>query len=140
LTLALGITVPVNATAPAILTQDPSGTGQAAAINQDGTVNSIANPAKPGSIVSLYVTGAGATPDGDGAVATSARSGTVVQVVAGNPYQAATVLYSGSSPGTLSAITQINVQLPAGVTGDHVPIYFLVGGLSSQSGVTIAVK
>jgi uncharacterized protein (TIGR03437 family) len=50
------------------------------------------------------------------------------------------VLYAGSSPGTISAVIQINVQLPAGVTGDHVPIYFLVGGLSSQSGVTVAVK
>jgi uncharacterized protein (TIGR03437 family) len=139
-TAALAVTVPVNATAPAILTQDPSGIGQAAAVNLIETVNSIANPANSGSIVSLYVTGAGATADGDGAIATSARPGTAVQVVAGNPYQAAAVLYAGPSPGTISAITQIVVQLPAGVTGDHVPIYFLAGGLSSQSGVTIAVK
>ena len=114
--------------------------GEAAAINLDGTVNSIASPAKAGSIVCLYVTGAGATADGDGAVATSPKPGTAVQVVAGNPYQAAAVLYAEPSPGTISAVTQINVQLPAGVTGDHVPIYFLAGGLSSQSGVTIAVK
>jgi len=134
------ITVPINATAPAILTQDPSGIGQAAAVNPDGTVNSIASPAIAGSIVSLYVTGAGATADGDGAVATSAKPGTAVQVVVGNPYQTAAVLYAGPSPGTISAITQINVQLPVGVTGDAVPIYFLAGGLSSQSGVTIAVK
>lgn len=140
LTPAFAATVPVNATAPAIFTQDPSGIGQAAAVNLDGTVNSITNPAKAGSIVSLYVTGAGATADGDGAVATSAKPGTAVQVVAGNPYQAAAVLYAGPSPGTISAVTQINVQLPAGVTGDQVPIYFLAGGLSSQSGVTIAVK
>ena len=61
-------------------------------------------------------------------------------MVAGSPYQIATVLYAGPSPGTISAVTQINVQLPPGVTGDHVPIYFLAAGLSSQSGVTIAVK
>jgi uncharacterized protein (TIGR03437 family) len=140
LTPASAVTVPVNATAPAILTQDPSGIGQAAAVNLDGTVNSITSPAKAGSIVSLYVTGAGATADGDGAVATSARPGTEVHVVAGNPYQAAAILYAGPSPGTISAVTQINVKLPAGVTGDHVPIYFLAGGLSSQSGVTITVK
>jgi len=127
LTPALPLIVPVNATAPAILTQDGSSSGQAAAVNQDGVVNSIASPAKAGSMVSLYVTGAGTT-------------GTVVQVVAGKPYQAASVLYTGPSPGVISAVTQINVQLPDGVTGDHVPIYFLAGGLSSQSGVTIAVK
>ena len=56
----------------------------------DGTVNSITSPAKEGSIVSLYVTGAGSYSDGDGAVATSAKPGTAVQVVARNPYQAAT--------------------------------------------------
>ncbi len=140
LTPAIAVSVPVNATAPAILTQDSSGIGQAVAINLDGTVNSITSPAKAGSIVSLYVTGAGATADGDGAIATSAKPGTAVRVVAGNPYQAADVLYAGPSPGIISAVTQINVQLPAGVTGDHVPIYFLAGGLSSQSGVTVAVK
>jgi len=137
---AVSITLPVNATAPAILTRDPSGIGQAAAVNQDGAVNSIAKPAAARSIVSLYVTGAGATGDGDGAVAKSAKPGTAVQVVVGNPYQTANVLYAGPSPGTISAVTQINVQLPEGVTGDHVPVYFLAGGLSSQSGVTIAVK
>ena len=89
LTPAFAVSVPVNATAPAILTQDSSGIGQAVAINLDGTVNSITSPAKAGSIVSLYVTGAGATADGDGAIATSAKPGTAVQVVAGNPYQAA---------------------------------------------------
>ena len=140
LTPALGLTVPVNATAPVILTQDPSGLGQAAAVNLDGTVNSVTNPAKAGSVVSLYVTGAGATSDGDGAVATSARPGTDVQVVLGNPYLVAPVLYAGPSPGTISAITQINIQLLAEVTGNQVPVYFLAGGLSSQSGVTIAVK
>jgi uncharacterized protein (TIGR03437 family) len=114
--------------------------GQAAAVNLDGTVNSITSPAKAGSIVSLYVTGALAAADGDGAVATTAKPGTAVQVVAGNPYQTAAVLYAGPSPGTISAVTQINVQLPAGVIGDHVPIYFLEGGLSSQSGMTLAVK
>ncbi|HMD47457.1 MAG TPA: hypothetical protein VKG79_00100, partial [Bryobacteraceae bacterium] len=119
---------------------DSSGIGQAAAVNPDGTVNSITNPAQAGSIVSLFVIGTGATADGDGAVATSAKPGTAVQVVTGNPYQAAAVLYAGPSPGTISAVTQIDVQLPVGVTGDHVPIYFLAGALSSQSGVTIAVK
>ncbi len=139
-TPALTVTLPVNPTAPAILTQSPSGTGQAAAVNEDGTVNSVANPAKAGTIVCLYVTGTGATADGDGAVAASVNPGTAVQAVAGNPYKTANVLYAGPSPGTISAVTQVNLQLPAGVTGDQVPIYVLAGGLSSQSGVTIAVK
>lgn len=136
----LQATLPVNPSAPAILTPDPSGTGQAAAINLDGSINSTTHPAAAGSIVSLYVTGAGATTDPDGSVATAAKNSTGISVILGNSYQIATVLYAGPSPGTISAVTQINVQLPPGLTGDKVPIYFIGGGLTSQSGVTIAIK
>jgi uncharacterized protein (TIGR03437 family) len=59
--------------------------------------------------------------------------------VVGRPYVGASVLYAGPSPGTISAVTQINLLLPAGVSG-QVPVYFLAGGLSSQSGVTVWVK
>jgi uncharacterized protein (TIGR03437 family) len=134
------MTLPVNPTSPGILTPDASGMGQAAAINLDGSINSSAHPAAAGSIISLYVTGAGATPGPDGSVASAARNTTGISVVLGNPYQVATVLYAGPSPGTISVVMQINVQLPAGVTGDRVPIYFLAGGLSSQAGVTIAIR
>ena len=44
--------------------------GSMAVINQDGTLNKIANPAKPGSVVSIWATGFGATgAPVDGAVA-----------------------------------------------------------------------
>ncbi len=78
--------------------------------------------------------------DPDGSVATAAKNSTGISVILGNSYQIATVLYAGPSPGTISAVTQINVQLPPGLTGDKVPIYFIGGGLTSQSGVTIAIK
>ena len=97
------------------------------AARNGNAINFYKNISIIGGLLLLYVTGAGATE-------------TAVQVVAGNPYQAASVLYAGPSPGVISAVTQINVQLPDGLTGDHVPIYFIAGGLSSQSGVTIAVK
>ena len=44
--------------------------GSAAATNEDGTANSAANPAKTGSIVSIYATGTGGQPG------TTALSGT----------------------------------------------------------------
>jgi uncharacterized protein (TIGR03437 family) len=46
----------------------PDGTATAAAINQDGTVNSQANPAPPGSVIAFYATGLGQTdpPSNDG--------------------------------------------------------------------------
>jgi len=138
--LRITTTLPVNATAPAILTIDPSGIGQAAVLNQDDTINSVSNPAKAGSIISIFATGGGATSDGDGAIATAALNTPGTQFVIGYPYQFATILYSGPSPGTISAVTQLNVQLPAGLTGNQVPVYWLTGGLSSQSGVTVAIR
>jgi uncharacterized protein (TIGR03437 family) len=48
---------------PGIFTLDGSGYGQAAALNQDGTVNSAGNPAAQGSVgsfCSFFLTGGGA--------------------------------------------------------------------------------
>ncbi len=139
-------TVAVNSAAPALLTGDPSGSGQAAVVNADGTINSPSNPAARGSMISLYAVGIGATSDGDGAVATVAKNGSGVQVVIGNgPLVQANVVYAGPSPGLISAATQINVQLPLAqvgiqqVSGDRVPIYILDAGLTSQAGMTVAI-
>ncbi len=45
--------------APAIFTADGSGAGQALALNEDGTLNSAANPARRGSVLGLAVNGMG---------------------------------------------------------------------------------
>jgi hypothetical protein len=52
--------LPVLAAAPGIFTVTGTGTGQAAVINQDGTINSASNPAPRGSIIAVYITGTGA--------------------------------------------------------------------------------
>lgn len=142
------LTVPVNTVDPALLTIAPTGVGQAAALNQDGSVNSAINPAAAGSIMTLFAVGTGETADGDGAIATATRNSTTgnaqtageLQVAVGNPFQLATVLYQGPSPGSISALTQLNVELPAGVTGIQVPVFILTGGQTSQTGVTLAVR
>jgi uncharacterized protein (TIGR03437 family) len=142
------LTVPVNPVDPALLTIAPTGVGQAAALNQDGSVNSALNPAAAGSIVTLFAVGTGATTDGDGAVATAAKNSATqsgqtrsgVQVAVGNPFQLVPVLYQGPSPGSISALTQLNVEVPTGVTGTQVPVFILTGAQTSQTGVTLAVK
>ncbi len=61
----------IDAESPGLFTVDGSGSGQVAALNQDGSLNNGANPAKAGSVVTLYGTGQGAihgmSPDGAGA-------------------------------------------------------------------------
>jgi uncharacterized protein (TIGR03437 family) len=110
-----------------VVTADPqvfrNPDGTAAAINQDNTLNSASNPAKAGSIVSIWATGTGSIyprpPDGQ--ISTAAqdydccqigalvvRSSNFVQV----PTPAPVVLYAGAAPSMVAGIVQINFQIP----------------------------
>jgi uncharacterized protein (TIGR03437 family) len=87
--------------------------GYAAALNQDGSLNSAANPATMGTVVSIFATGAGAPSFAsqiDGQIARAANDFQCCQVtVMGLP---ATVLYGGAAPGLLNGVVQINFRLP----------------------------
>lgn len=136
-------TVPVVQAAPAIFSADSTGSGQAAAVNQDGSLNSAANPAKAGSFVALYITGDGQSNPGgtDGKLANAAPyPATVLPVAVTIGGQKAVVSYAGATPTAVAGLTQVNVQIPAGVTGAAVPVALTVGGVAAQSGVTIAVQ
>jgi uncharacterized protein (TIGR03437 family) len=87
----------------------------AAALNQDGSVNSASNPAARGSIVTLFGTGA-TWPSGiqDGAIPEAAapldQEQNQFEIVdsAGTPE---TILYAGTAPGLIYGVFQLNVQL-----------------------------
>jgi uncharacterized protein (TIGR03437 family) len=145
--------LPVTEAAPAIFSADLSGNGQAAALNEDGTLNSPANPARRGSIITLYATGAGVMdpPMADGSVAPASlplpkpRLG--VSVLIGS-FQAP-VEYAGAAPGMLAGAIQLNVRVPdAAPPGDAVPVVVYVGNYGSgvpgvpylPGRVTVAVR
>ncbi len=115
---------------------------QAAAINQDGTVNGPDHPAPVGSIISLFLTGAGVTnpPALDGVPPSQPLPPLALPVtvqVEGLPAQ---VLYAGAAAG-LPGVAQINVQIPAGAAGSGAAaIQVAVGGYSRDQAVTIAVQ
>lgn len=137
------LALPVAPATPGIFTADGSGTGQAAALNQDDTINSPANPAAAGSMLVLYATGAGQLnpPGQDGTVVTAAnlpQPVLPVSVLVGG--QPATVLYAGGAPQLVEGVIQINIQLPAGVTGSQVPVVFAMGSAASRSAVTVAIQ
>lgn len=118
--------------------QNTSGAG--AILNQDYTVNSLSNPAAAGSVVFLYGSGGGLLQSSttDGALASGAASlQTNVSVLVGG--QPAQVLYAGAAPGLVNGVTQINIQLPAGVKGSAVPVLATVGQYASQS-ITVAIQ
>ncbi len=138
-----GWVLPVAPSAPGIFTVDATGAGQAAAVNQDGSVNSAANPAARGSVVSIYATGEGQTsPAGiTGSVTKSTTITPVLPVavtIGGIP---AAIEYAGSAPGEIAGVLQVNAVVPQGTApGPSVPVVLTVGGATSQPGVTIAVN
>jgi uncharacterized protein (TIGR03437 family) len=127
------VQLPIAPAAPGLFTADASGKGQVAAINQDNTVNGIANPAPAGSVVALYATGGGAlTKD-----ALPRLSLPVSATVGGLDAQ---VLYAGVAPGEPEGMIQINVQVPAGLQSGAAEVMVKVSGAISQGGVTLVVK
>ncbi len=123
-------TFAVAATAPGIFTDNASGSGQGAILNQDYGLNSITNPAAPGSIIMLYATGGGVLQS-DSLLAAPATAS-----VGG---QSAKVLYAGGAPDEIAGMVQVNIQLPDGVTG-NVPVVITIGGVNSQATATVATQ
>jgi uncharacterized protein (TIGR03437 family) len=132
----------IVASSPALFTLNASGQGQAAAVNQDGTINRPSNPAPAGSYISLYATGEGATsPAGvDGKLATAPLPSPILPVNVTVADQPATVQYAGAAPGEVAGVMQVNIQIPAGTPSGNVPVALTIGTAASQSGVTIAVS
>jgi uncharacterized protein (TIGR03437 family) len=137
-TLGLSVTNSV----PALFSADSSGRGQAAAINQDGSINAVLNPAARGSLVVLYATGAGQTnPAGvDGLLATSVLPTPVLPVSVSMDGAPALVLYAGAAPGLVAGVLQVNVLVPSGISTGAVPVVLQVGTAVSQSGITLSVQ
>jgi trimeric autotransporter adhesin len=134
--------VAVTAASPGIFTADSSGIGQAAALNQDNSLNSAAKPARPGDIVSLFVTGEGqvfpAGVDGKLAAPPLPRPFLPVGVTIGG--KPADVKYAGGAPGLVAGVMQINAQIPTSISqAGAVPVVVQIGGVSSQTEVTLAI-
>ena len=141
--VAGGSSLLVGSASPGLFTANQTGSGQAAVLNQDNTINTSSNPANQGSIIVLYGTGQGqvspAIPDG-----TAAPSGTLSNTIAvptsdqrtcltSQPSMCVTfangtlgdIKFSGLAPGYIG-LWQINVAVPTGLTpgggrgaGDH---------------------
>ena len=133
-----GIDIPdfvatVVAASPEIF-QRPDGT--AAAVNQDGTLNSPEHPAQPGSIVAIWATGIGSIPFGsvwqDGQIAQRASDFGCCQIFAQAP---ANVLYGGAAPGIVAGVAQVNFQVPAQLTyyGPTLYLSLTAAGITSHS-------
>ena len=144
-------TAATSAASPGIF-QYPANSESAAAVNQDGTINSQQNPAPAGSIISLYVNGLGMLipppPDGSliGSPSPIQSLPISVAISSHDPrhyYVPAEVLYLGPAPLQLAGLTQINVRLPLTIAAPRESLQVTVtlpGDEPSWDGTWVWVK
>jgi uncharacterized protein (TIGR03437 family) len=141
-------TVAVAPVEPGVYSLAASGQGAGAILNYsavtgDYTINSNANAAGRGSIVVIYMTGAGTTTSAVDNMLIPA-SPAVTPVLAPSVKiggLAATVVAAQAPPGSVPGLIQLNVTVPsAAIPGPALPVVVTVGGVQSQAGLTMAVK
>ena len=137
------ISVPVVDSSPGIFTQG-YGPGQAWVLNQDSTFNSASNPAARNTYIAFWATG-------QGMVDVEMQDGVQVE---GPPFPNPVLPVSVSIGGAkvpdanvafkglvYTGEIQLNVLIPAtAATGDAVSLVLTIGGATSRSGVTVAIK
>jgi uncharacterized protein (TIGR03437 family) len=138
--------VPLNqvAAAPGLFTSNQSGTGPGAILNGNSSVNSSSNPAAKNETIQIFLTGEGQTsPAGVTGSVTPVTVNTpkpllsVAVLIDGQP---ANVTFFGEAPGLVAGVLQVNAQIPPNSRSGDVSVQVNIGGNTSQSGVTVAVR
>jgi uncharacterized protein (TIGR03437 family) len=134
------VSLNVLESAPALF--NVGGTTQAAALNQDGSVNSVSNPAKAGSEIVLFGTGEGATNPGgvDGSLATSVLPAPLLKVTVTIGGEPAIVDYAAAAPYEVAGVLQINARIPADLPSGPATVVVTVGTHISTGTSTIAIQ
>ena len=122
------------------------GSPQAVVLNQDGSVNGPANPARRGEFVTLYLTGSGpvlpAVRSGAPApVAPLSRVAGLVEVeILGATVAEDDLFFAGLTPGFVG-LTQINVRIPADAfAGEQVTLLLRIAGQPTQPGTWLTIE
>jgi uncharacterized protein (TIGR03437 family) len=137
---------------PGIYTINSAGL-QAAALNQNGTVNGTGangtSYASPDTDVVLYATGGGQTSPASitGSVTPAPppfyKIPNVTATIGGQP---AVVDFAGGAPGLVAGAIQLNIHIPKGLTGDALQVVVTIDGVPSPltgpggQGPSIAVR
>jgi uncharacterized protein (TIGR03437 family) len=139
------IDVVVAPVAPAIFTNNFTGQGQGAILNENFTPNGAGAgffTAAPGSVIQVFGTGDGqSNPPSFTGTVTAGRKDSIVQptsaTVGGLP---ATIEFSGQAPSLLAGIWQVNLRLSRNLPpGDH-QVLVSFGNVTTPAGVTVRVQ
>jgi uncharacterized protein (TIGR03437 family) len=143
------LSLQIATAAPALFTQNSSGTGPGAILNGNNQLNTQQSPAAKGSVIELFMTGEGLTIPAQATGAVTAVNTTGAGPVTPAPQQAVSVTiggqpahleFAGEAPGAVAGVLQVNADVPAGIGSGAVPITVQIGTHISQSGVTVWVQ
>lgn len=128
--------------APAVFVIPPASetaTPFAAAINQNGSINSEQNPAPRGSVVALFATGLGplSTTPADGTLVGLPLATQNIDISVSIPhpgfhgpeYDNRPAVWAGQAPFQIAGLSQVNVTIPA--DGDEITLIFSNTGIRS---------
>jgi uncharacterized protein (TIGR03437 family) len=138
----------VAAAAPGLFAQNASGSGPGAVLNQDNSLNGPGHGAANGSVVQVFLTGEGLTTPqaATGAITTATLPPPQVTPAPVQPVgvfingQQVPWAYAGEAPGMVAGVMQLNVQIPLYWPSGALAIQVSVGGIMSQSGITVTVQ
>jgi len=124
----------IGAAAPAIFTQNSSGSGPASALRaSDQTLVTASNPLQPGDYVELYATGLGLTQSQNG-LDYAVEQPTVTVEGLNCP-----VNFAGAAPG-YPGLDQINCMIPASATANASAQVVMTSGSRVSNTVTLAIQ
>ena len=143
------VELPVAPAMPAIFTVGPSNhfltpfMTQAAALNQDGSINSSANPAPAGSVVAIFMTGVGEynppLPDGSLGPLLPPFPTPVIPMSATVNTESAEILFAGQAPAVIAGVVQVNVRIPDDIKSGPAALLVAVGQ-SYGASATVAIR
>jgi uncharacterized protein (TIGR03437 family) len=128
--------VPSAVAAPALFTAAVTGFGQAAVVNQDGSLNGPLSPAPRGTYISLFATGLGPYADTD----LNGLKHVLLPVTVFFAETPGSLQFAGAAPGFTLGLQQVNAQIPAEAPSGAVAVRITVGTVGTQQAVTVAIR
>lgn len=134
--------IKVQPATPGIFVAGAGVDGQAAALNEDYSVNSATNPAPADSVLQIFATGLGGTkpkPTTGAFNSLTELMYTRNSVAAKIGGKDATVAFSGGAPGLIGGAYQVNVIVPRDLPPGAQPVEIEVAGYSTRAHQNVVV-
>ena len=134
--------VRLNPFSPALFSLSQDGLGPGAILHANGTLVSADNAAQAVETVLLFGTGLGTVtnpPDTGQPASANPLSKTITTPTVTIGEREAPVDFSGLAPGFVG-LYQVNVVVPSGLLPGEYPVQLTIGGVSSNTTVTISVR